>query len=195
MAFLFSKFPLFPKLNENGHSWKSLAPNLEQWKIDIFEKIAYIANSLFRTLIFAKFSFVGLLQKILYMQKFRSSKEPKTHFWQQVLILNSRVHFYNWRCFFHQGVVGKKYGLFHPPKQALLVVWSNRSGWEESKKVSLSLQCWITRVVNMTIVVNTRWLKAKQWSKNVDFYAKINVFFHYYFAFSQRVLTTCSSHV
>ena len=123
-GFFFLKFPLFLKLNENGHSWKSLAPNSEQWKIDIFEKIAYIANSLFRTFISAKFSFVGLLQKVLYkMQKFRSSKEPKTHFWQQVLILNSRGHFYNWRCFFHQEVVGKKFGFFHSPKQALLVVW------------------------------------------------------------------------
>ena len=68
----FSRFPLFPKLNENGHSWKNLAPNSEQWKIDIFEKIAYIAKTLFRTLISAKFSFVSLLQKILYTQKFRS---------------------------------------------------------------------------------------------------------------------------
>ena len=90
--FSFSRFPLFPKLNENGHPWKSLAPNSELWKIDIFKKIAYIANSLFRTLISARFSFVSLLQKILYTQKFRVfSKEPKTHLWKQVLILNLKL--------------------------------------------------------------------------------------------------------
>ena len=75
--FSFSRFPLFPKLNENGHPWKSLAPNSELWKIDIFKKIAYIANSLFRTLISARFSFVSLLQKILYTQKFRVFKRAK----------------------------------------------------------------------------------------------------------------------
>ena len=53
-----------------------------------------------------------------------------------------------WRWLFHQRPVGKKYGFLDPPKR-VLVVWSNHWGWEESKQVPPSPQCWITRVMNM----------------------------------------------
>ena len=95
-----------------------------------------------------------------------------------------------WRWLFHQRVVGKKIWFFPPEAsigRMIKPLGMRRLQTCSSKSTMFDYTC-------DEHVVKTRWLKAKNCQKTLIFRLKINVFWPF-FAFSQRVLTTCSSHV